>query len=690
MSCNAPTAGIVRAVESRAVHIALLGSLVLLLLIPVSALAPAPAGRVVAAPRASDHAALGSAGSSSVAALALAAARQSLAHPGGSALTATLPSWSQVTPQTPAARYAASLAYDAADHYVVLFGGTAFELLSNIYFGDTWSFSGGVWTPLAPGSSPPARGSASMVYDAVDKYVVLYGGGNATTVFSDTWEFKAGKWTQLHPLTSPGPRQSAGFAFDGNDSYAVLFGGSDGTGTPVNSTWEYVTGAWTHLITPKAPSPRIEAGVAYDAKDGWVVLFGGHGTGPKAFGDTWNFSKGHWKHLTPVTSPPARSGASMAYDTTDAKIVMFGGINVTLSGYRSDTWTFVGGVWTKVGPWSHPFNRYDAALADGPSGGTLTLFGGYSATKFNLGDTWAFHGSTWKSVQPAQPAGRYVGAMGYDEADGYVLLFGGLAASGNNLGDTWIFSHGLWKPLHPLASPPRRNAAMMTYDAADGYIVLYGGQGASGSPLGDTWSYLAGTWSEITTSSDPPARWNAAMTYDVGDGYVLLFGGYNATAGTSLSDTWTYLNGVWTQLFPGTAPSARYAAGMTYDSADGYVLLFGGYALDLAVANAETWSFVAGGWSNLTGSLAIHPAAVGFPSMADDSFVGYVLLFGGTNVSSSNTTWSFTGGLWAAENPAVAPGVRYGAPTAYDAADNLVVIFGGSPGAGVDADTWTY
>jgi hypothetical protein len=66
-----------------------------------------------------------------------------------------------------------------------------------------------------------------------------------------------------------------------------------------------------------------------------------------------------------------------------------------------------------------------------------------------------------------------------------------------------------------------------------------------------------------------------AITCHAKDGYVLLFSGEQAS-GPLLSDTWKFVGGKWTELKPSTAPPERYEAGMAFDTAAGYDLLFGG------------------------------------------------------------------------------------------------------------------
>ncbi len=68
--------------------------------------------------------------------------------------------------------------------------------------------------------------------------------------------------------------------------------------------------------------------------------------------------------------------------------------------------------------------------------------------------------------------------------------------------------------------------------------------------LADTWqatvstTYNTITWTQVSTSYSPPARADAAMTYDSADGYTLLFGGQTIVG--AAVDTWTYSGGSWT------------------------------------------------------------------------------------------------------------------------------------------------
>jgi hypothetical protein len=68
----------------------------------------------------------------------------------------------------------------------VLFGGMTGQ---TFVIGETWSWSGGEWTELAPPTAPGARGRVSMAYDAHRQVMVMFGGFNGSTYLDQTWEF---------------------------------------------------------------------------------------------------------------------------------------------------------------------------------------------------------------------------------------------------------------------------------------------------------------------------------------------------------------------------------------------------------------------------------------------------------------------------------------------------------------------
>ncbi len=262
-------------------------------------------------------------------------------------------------PVSPSARAFASMVYfgnmielkgPTSYNNSVLFGGVG----PNGYLGDTWywvgSEVGGHWTQVSSSVSPSPRANASIAYDAADNEVVLFGGQNAGGYLGDTWVFNVhGQWTQLSPSVSPSPRAAAAMAYDHEDGYVLLFGGVGPSG-PLGDTWTFLHGVWTELSTSSAPGPRYGAGivdcptlVALGAGEPQVVLLVGGTNGTAYFGDTWAYLGGQWT-LLPTTQPdttPFAFGA-MSNDLDDGHPSVFGGI--TAYGILSDFWEF------KLGP----------------------------------------------------------------------------------------------------------------------------------------------------------------------------------------------------------------------------------------------------------------------------------------------------------------------------------------------------
>jgi Kelch motif/Galactose oxidase, central domain len=581
------------------------------------------------------------------------------------------------------------MVYDSRDGYVLLFGGYT----RGGDLKDTWKYAGGRWTDLHPATSPVATAGASMAFDAADNYVVLFGGESGSTALSTTWKWAAGVWTKLAPATHPTARVSAAMGYDAKDGYVVLFGGVSQASVAQSDTWKFVGGAWTKLTESVHPSGRWFSSMAYDPASSELVLFGGANT--SILGDTWNFSGGHWTNLTAAVGPgpTPRYADALAYSAKDSELVLFGG--ETGSGFVSDTWTFSGTNWTKISTYVHPSSRGGAMVADGAVGGTVILFGGESSLGTGLNDTWTFHGLVWSHPVPPQPAPRSGAAMTYDEADGYVLMFGGWAKGAvANLGDTWKFVGGVWTQLHPAISPAPRYAASMTYDQTDGYVVLFGGVNLNGTTFyGDTWTFSAGVWTQSTFSGGPPARAAAFMTFDAADGYVLLFGGANSM--TNLNDTWAFEGGVWWEplAVPGVSPAPQPldAGEMAYDSEDGYVLLTGGFST-LGYPEYSTWTYSAGAWTNVTSIVGTGPPYPSYAGMVDDTYDGYLLYYGGyVGGDWSNQTWSYVGGTWTNLTSRVNPGLLAGMGMTFDPLDNSVVVFGGGAyGFVAQGTTWTY
>jgi hypothetical protein len=284
----------------------------------------------------------------------------------------------------PAARSFPSFAFDPIDGYSLLFGGRS----GGQILGDTWVLSRGNWTnltsTLATGPSP--RYGASLAYDAVDGYMVLFGGMTASGTVGDTWAFQHGRWFSLGSFSNaPSPRAFAACAGDPRAGPFVLFGGESAPGVALGDTWQFSGAHWSRMGGTFAPSPRAQAAFAYDLRDQYFLLFGGRLANGAVAADTWKYAAGTWTNLTGSvpTAPSARYGAAAAFDGGHGSVLLFGGMR---GGLLSDTWRFSLGRWTNQTstlPLSPPAFPGGGAAYDGrfgtfwlvgtPSSGTTTV-----------------------------------------------------------------------------------------------------------------------------------------------------------------------------------------------------------------------------------------------------------------------------------------------------------------------------
>ncbi len=248
--------------------------------------------------------------------------------------------WSAIhVPPGPGVRYGPGMAYDASRKETVLFGGAGCLDYCVQDLGDTWIWDGSSWTNVVPPASPSPRTYPLMAYDAARHDVVLFGGIGDSGSSSETWTWDGTTWTMQSP--SQHPPSGEAMAYDGARHEVVLFGTDASTWT-----WDGVT--WTERLPATSPSARSGAPMAYDAARRVTVLFGGwDGSYPT---DTWTWDGTNWTRMSPSASPPGRQNGAMAYDAVRHVVVLFGGWTCCVyGGDFSDTWEWDGLNWTQVG-----------------------------------------------------------------------------------------------------------------------------------------------------------------------------------------------------------------------------------------------------------------------------------------------------------------------------------------------------
>ena len=193
------------------------------------------------------------------------------------------------------------MAYDAATHTVVLFGGVG----PSGDLGDTWTWNGSAWT-ASSALGPSPRSDSAMAYDAATRELVLYGGRTSSGIVGDTWTGDAATWTQ-QLSASPAPRAGAAMVYDGDHHDLVLFGGTDGV-SAVGETWSWNGTYWVSATPTSQPSPRSGIAMAYDTDHHDLVLFGGT--------DGVNYLSDTWSMVSAATAPRNVRATSNANSTS--------------------------------------------------------------------------------------------------------------------------------------------------------------------------------------------------------------------------------------------------------------------------------------------------------------------------------------------------------------------------------------
>jgi hypothetical protein len=219
--------------------------------------------------------------------------------------------------------------------------------------------------------------------------------------------------------------------------------------------------------------------------------------------------------------------------------------------------------------------------------------------------------------------------MAYDAGRKSTILFGGGAANADPpRTDTWRWSAGSWVMLSPAMSPS--NPGRMTYDSANASLMLL---------AGSLYSWNGVSWVNTHPAHLPSGGEVAIVAHDALARQLLVF--VQGSPGTP--STWIWDGVDFHRQSPLHEPPQGPAVG-AYDPLRGVVVAF---------VSGETWTWDGRDWSQQ------HPARMPLPryfaSMAYDSAIGKVVLFGGKTWQTvdgryveqvSNDLWSWDGSNW--------------------------------------------
>jgi len=317
-------------------------------------------------------------------------------------------------------------------------------------------------------------------------------------------------------------------------------------------------------------------------------------------------------------------------------------------------------------------------------------------------------------------------AAAFDETRKVLVMFGGLSDAGE-LQDLWEWNpaSGAWTQRPPIGDQPKpRGGASLVFDSIHNNFVIFGGRVGSGGQYLDyadlwEWNPTAGSFTDRPASGQGPgSRSQQSMVFEKSTGKVLLFGGGTPYANAqddqwggvsvAFADTWEWdpVQVQWTQLQPATAPSARYAAALVWDSQRSRAVLFGGMEKPLAglsgVPKQDIWEWdpSKSNWSNRT-IPGNRPSARYGHVMAYDPGSGVTVLVGGFDIDTGYALadvwqWDPISGAWSQRLTGSEPNLPtariYASLVTDSARDRLDLVGGGSYGSSSlpDGEIWEF
>lgn len=190
---------------------------------------------------------------------------------------------------SPPARENAAFAVDPSDGIGLLEGGINPDYATGsstgaVLWNDTWAINLTTlaWAPVATTGAPPPMYGSSMVWDPVTREFVLFGGCAALACANGVWVMPPGgtRWTRA-PVASgsvPSARGSASFVWDPVDNVTLLYGGFDASPSAADALGDTFAlsanlTAWSTLSDVNGPPPEYDAAAAFADYPGCVGMW---------------------------------------------------------------------------------------------------------------------------------------------------------------------------------------------------------------------------------------------------------------------------------------------------------------------------------------------------------------------------------------------------------------------------------
>jgi hypothetical protein len=259
-----------------------------------------------------------------------------------------------------------------------------------------WGWNGTGWQRVTEGG-PLRRILGGVAYDEKRNMLVLYGGRpiDLGKCNQETWEWDGETWLKKN-VTPPTACDHVKMVYDAASGESVLFSGLDPSEKLVNETWSWNGVEWKQL-SKEGPDSRGHFGFVYDPTHEQILLYGGYAS--TVTDEFWVWKDGTWKEVN-FPGPGNLSHFGMAYDTNENALYIFGGATSTstFSSLTDKTWVLQDGKWKELGSATTPSKRGGPAMAYDPIRKRIVLYGGFDASRKNLGDTWEWDGQEWNCL----------------------------------------------------------------------------------------------------------------------------------------------------------------------------------------------------------------------------------------------------------------------------------------------------
>lgn len=142
-----------------------------------------------------------------------------------------------------------SLCYDQYNKKVFLFGGGAMD--NDAGSPGTWTLdpSTKTWQKEVLAVEPPPVANAQLVYDPINKAIVLFGGDHFDEIRNETWVYDCVSkvWAKKNPAIRPAPRAGHAFLYMPKSKKIVLIGGHNHQNAAIPEMWTYdvATNTWS-------------------------------------------------------------------------------------------------------------------------------------------------------------------------------------------------------------------------------------------------------------------------------------------------------------------------------------------------------------------------------------------------------------------------------------------------------------